>query len=75
MPVWLVRTTSNEDETEASEQWEVNAETAHEAVKAVTMRLRFRPHQIEARLRPPEAGEKAGAIDLQPGEARRIQGE
>jgi len=75
MPVWLVRTTSNEDETEASEQWEVNAETAHDAVKEVTTRLRFRPHHVEARLRPPEAGEKAGAIDLQPGEARRIQPE
>jgi hypothetical protein len=69
MPVWLVRTTWNEDETEANEQWEVNAETAHEAVEQVTTRLRFAPHHVEARLCSPD--DTACGIDLQPGQVRR----
>jgi hypothetical protein len=72
MPVWLVKATWIEDEAEASEQWEVNADTAHDAVKAVTTRLRFHPHHVEARLYSEEAEHKARAIDLLPGEARRL---
>jgi hypothetical protein len=71
MPVWLVKATWVEDEAEASEQWEVNADTAHDAVKAVATRLRFHPHHVEARLCSAEA-EEALAIDLVPGEARRL---
>jgi hypothetical protein len=71
MPFWLVKATWIEDEADASEQWEVNADTAHDAVKAVTMRLRFHPHHVEARLCSAEA-EGALAIDLGPGEARRL---
>ena len=65
MPVWLVKTTWNENEAEASEQWEVNAATAHEAVKEVTTHLRFQPHHVEARIFLPE-------VDLQPGQVRRV---
>ena len=36
MPVWLVKATWIEDEAEASEQWEVDAARADEAVKEVT---------------------------------------
>jgi hypothetical protein len=50
MPFWLVKATWVEDESDASEQWEVNAETAHEAVKTVSTHLRFQPHHVEARL-------------------------
>ena len=68
MPVWLVRTTWTEDEVEASEQWEVNADTVYEAVKDVTTRLRFQPHHVEARL----CLEEAYTIGLQPGQVRRV---
>jgi hypothetical protein len=72
MSIWLVNATWIEDEAEASEQWEVNADTAHDAVKAVTTHLRFNPHHIEARLCSEDAEHKARAIDLLPGEARRL---
>jgi hypothetical protein len=72
MPIWLVKVTWIEDEAEASEQWQVNADTAHDAVKAVTTRLRFHPHHVEARLCLAEAEDEARAIDLVPGEARRL---
>jgi hypothetical protein len=72
MPFWVVKATWVEDETDASEQWEVNAETAHDAVKAVTMHLRFPPHHVEARLRATAANDKNFANDLRPGEARRL---
>lgn len=72
MAVWLVKATWIEDEAEASEQWEVNADTAHDAVKAVTAHLRFQPHHVEARLCPAEVKDKALAIDLLPGEVRRV---
>jgi len=72
MPFWLVKATWIEDESDASEQWEVNADTAHDAVKAVTTHLRFHPHHIEARLCSAEAGGKPLATDLLPGEARRL---
>lgn len=49
MPNWLVKATWIEDEVEASEQWEVGADTAHEAIKEVTMNLRYQPHHVEAR--------------------------
>ena len=72
MPVWLVKATWIEDEAEASEQWEVNADTAHDAVKDVATRLRFQPHHVEARPCVPETEEKARAIDVQPSGVRRI---
>lgn len=49
MPVWMVKATWIEDEAEASEQWEVSAATAHDAVGEVTARLRFQPHHVDAR--------------------------
>jgi hypothetical protein len=72
MPIWLVKATWIEDEAEASEQWQANADTAHDAVKAVTTHLRFHPHHVEARMRLAEAEDKPRAIDLRPGEARRL---
>jgi hypothetical protein len=71
MPVWLVRATWIEDEVEASEQWEVNATTAHDAVREVMMHIRFHPHHVEARLCLPE--DKGRVLDLRPGQARRTQ--
>ena len=41
MPIWLVKATWIEDEIEASEQWEVNAATAHDAVKEATTYIVF----------------------------------
>lgn len=70
MPIWLVKTTWNEDETESREEWEVNANTAHEAIKEVTTRLRFPPHHVEAKLHSPP--ERNIAKDLRPGEVRRV---
>jgi hypothetical protein len=72
MSIWLVKATWSEDEAEVSEQWEMNAITAHDAVKGVTTRLRFNPHHIEARLFSEDAEHKTRAIDLLPGEARRL---
>jgi hypothetical protein len=46
MSIWLVNATWIEDEAEASEQWEVISDTAHDAVKAVTTHLRFNPHHV-----------------------------
>jgi hypothetical protein len=72
VPIWLVRATWTEDEAEASEQWEVNAETAHDALKAVATHLHFQPHHIEARQCAPETTQEAVASVLSPGEARRL---
>jgi hypothetical protein len=72
MPFWLVKATWIEDESDASEQWQVNADTAHDAVKAVTTHLRFHPHHVEARLCSADAGDNPLATNLLPGEARRL---
>jgi hypothetical protein len=72
MPFWLIKATWIEDDSEASEQWEVNADTTHDAVKAVTTHLRFPPHHVEARLCSAETEGKPLATDLLPGEARRL---
>jgi hypothetical protein len=72
MPFWLVKATWIEDETDASEQWEVNAETAHGAVQAVTTHLRFQPHHVEARLCSAATEGEPLATDLQPGAVRRL---
>jgi hypothetical protein len=68
VPIWLVKATWTEDEAEASERWEVNAATAHDALKAVEPHLCFQPHHVEARLCAPEAA----VADLSPGETRRL---
>jgi hypothetical protein len=49
MPVWLVQATWFEDEGEASEQWEVTAATADEAVAQARPRFRLPPHHVEVR--------------------------
>jgi hypothetical protein len=72
MPLWLVKSTWREDEAEVSEQWEVNAETAQDAVKTVATHLRFHPHHIEARRCEPEDSLKPLAAELSPGEVRRV---
>lgn len=70
MPIWLVRTTWNEDETEATEQWQVNADTAADALKEVTQHVRLPPHHVEGRLCLPD--DTGRSIELQPGEVRRV---
>lgn len=70
MPLWLVKATWCEDEADASENWEVNAETAQDAVTAVATHLRFHPHHVEARRYEPD--DVSIATDLSPGEVRRI---
>jgi hypothetical protein len=72
MPIWLVRATWTADEAEASEQWAVNADTAHHAVQAVTTHIRFPPHHVEARVCSAEGADEARTRDLLPGEARRV---
>jgi hypothetical protein len=63
----LVQATWTADEAEASERWEVNAGTAHDAIRALSTHLRFQPHHVEAKLCRGET-----APDLAPGEARRL---
>ena len=69
MLLWVVKATWTEDEAEASEQWQVNAPTAHEAVREVSTHLRFQPHHVEA---AHWKGEQDLAPDLPPGEARGL---
>jgi hypothetical protein len=72
MAIWIVKATWMEDEAEVSEQWEVNASTAHDAVREVTTHIRFQPHHFEARQRTYQAEGDGGEAELQPGHARRI---
>jgi len=72
MPLWLVQATWCEDEAEASEKWEVNADSVQDAVATVATRLRFQPHHIEARRCELDDVDKQIAKDLSPGEARRV---
>jgi hypothetical protein len=72
MAIWIVRATWIEDEDEVSEQWEVNAATAHEAVEDVTAHIRFPPHHVEARMRAREDKNAPTTSDLRPRQARRI---
>jgi hypothetical protein len=67
MSVWLVKAVWNEDEIESMEEWEVSANTAHEAIKEVTSHIRFPPHHVEAKLHP-----RSAFMELRPGEMRRI---
>ena len=72
MPLWMVKATWREDEAETSEQWEVNAETAQDAVTVISTHLHFQPHHVELRLCELEGADKSLAMDLSPGEARRV---
>jgi len=72
MPIWLVKATWTADESESSEQWEVNAEAVQDAVQAVAAHLRFHPHHVEARQLASVPAQEGLATDLAPGEARRI---
>lgn len=72
MPIWLVRATWIEDEVEASEQWQVNAATADEAIKDVTPHVRFHPHHIEASPLPPKSENAPEMSGFGPGQARRV---
>ncbi len=64
MPSWLVKATWAEDETEATEQWEVNAETAEDALREVTPHLRFPAHHIELKLRSPDRSRQAREVEI-----------
>jgi hypothetical protein len=63
MPIWLVKATWTEDEAEASEQWEVKADTAQDAVREVTTHLRFAPRHIEAKLSSAESAGQTPEIE------------
>jgi len=71
MPIWLVKTTWTEDETEATEHWEVNAETAQGAVDEVTKHVRFRPNHVEASLQSAIEHGRTESV-LLPGQVRRL---
>jgi hypothetical protein len=49
MATWRVRATWREDETEATEEWLVEAATVQEAIASVGSHVRFPPHHVEAR--------------------------
>jgi hypothetical protein len=72
MPIWIVKATWMEDEAEVSEQWEVNAPTAHDAVREVTSHLRLQPHHVEALHRTADAAGAGSEAELPPGHLRRI---
>ena len=72
VPVWLVKTTWSEDEAAATEQWEVMANTAHDAIREVSKHLRFQPHHVEASIRPPETHSATQQAKLQLGQVRRM---
>jgi len=50
MPIWTVRATWFEDDAEVSKTWEVNADTAQDAVKEAARHFRFAPHHVEAKM-------------------------
>jgi hypothetical protein len=66
----MVTAVWREDEAEASERWEVNAQSAHEAIGQVATHIRFQPHHLEASLLT--AGETK---ELGPGEVKRFTAE
>lgn len=66
MPIWIVKATWNEDETDATEQWEVNVPTAHDAVREATLHIHYPPHHVEVRQ---HSGSES---DLLPGQSRRV---
>lgn len=52
MATWRVRATWREDETEATEEWQVEAANVQDAVASVSGHVRFPPHHVEAREEP-----------------------
>jgi hypothetical protein len=70
MSLWLVKASWIEDETEANEQWEVNAATAHDAIREATKHIRFHPHHVEAKLCSTK--EEARGGELRADQVRRI---
>jgi len=73
MPIWTVRATWLEDEAQVSETWEVNAQTAHEAIEDMTSHIAFSPHHVEASLNAPSAGGPSDEGGLPPGQMRRLE--
>lgn len=67
MATWRVRATWREDETEATEEWQVEAADAQEAIASVAGHVRFPPHHVEAR-----EVEAAHANAAAPGTARHV---
>lgn len=63
MATWRVRATWREDETEATEEWLVEAASVQDAVASVNGHVRFPPHHVEAREDPAAmpVSEAAGA--------------
>ena len=67
MAYWLVTARWSDDDTEMTEQWEVNASTEDEAVREVAMLLPAKPQHLAAKLLPEDI-----APDLGPGQARKL---
>jgi hypothetical protein len=67
MTIWIVKATWIEDDTDASEEWEVNAATAQEAMREATPRMRFQPHHVEVRRLPDHPSD---TLELAPGQSR-----
>lgn len=67
MPVWRVKATWLEDETQASEEWFVNSESVQDAIRETVTHVRFQPHHVEAKLQTKDDD----APFLKPGEIRR----
>jgi len=49
MTTWRIRATWREDETEATEEWQIEAASVQDAVASVCGHVRFPPHHVEAR--------------------------
>ena len=52
LPSWRVRAIWIEDETEASQEWEIRAAAADQAIAQAMQHIRFRPHHVEASRHP-----------------------
>lgn len=73
MPVWISKARWVEDDADVSERWEVNAPTAQDAIREVSIHFPFQPDHAEARRHPSKPDhEPAGAGPLAAGQVRRI---
>ena len=67
MALWLVKATWAGDDAERTEQWEVVAAAADEALREAVMLLPTKPHHVEVKRLSDEVDPP-----LQPGRVRRL---
>lgn len=72
MPLWMVKATWREDEADVSEQWEVNSQTAHDAVRLATTYMRFPPHSVEVHQRNSDVDDRVDQSEFPTGGVRRV---